>query len=179
MYIVNGRVNTNYGEYRSQHVAQNDYTCKGGISGGGNIYYTYDLTSQMNYRIVSASAKTSKQNLDKGSPVGPTAKLYAWKLNHGVENFYPGMILNERFGGDGTDPVNLFPQSSVIYNDIYSAFESRVYNCIRRSDNSSSALLRWELSYRDILDTRPFSIYYTVTFEGNAKCRSVSMNFAN
>ena len=179
IFVVNGRVNTNYGEFASQHVAQNDYTCRGNVGGGGDILYTYRLTSQMNYRISSASAKLTKENLDKGLPVGDTAKLYAQKLNHHVGNFYPGMILNTKFGGDGTDPVNLFPQSSIIYNDLYQSFENRVYNCLKRSDDSSSALLRWEFNYVDVYDTRPHAIYYTVTFDGNSKCRSVSMSFAN
>ena len=168
----------NFGEHTATH-QQASHDCTAEIGGGGEIRYSYEYTSDGDYRIKSAAALITRSNLDEGSSVTESSRIYANKLNHRNEHFSTGMILSSKFGGNGGDAANVFPQSQIVYDSAYKTYEDRIYNCILKSDDTSKAILRWEFSYRDAIDTRPHHVYYTVTFQGNSKCRSTSMTFDN
>ena len=161
------------------HVTGESYTCKSTIGGGGDIHYKYRLNNNNHYVIESAAVSIYKKNIDTGSTITESTTMYAHKLNDFEESFVAGMILSDKFGGFGSEPANIFPQSINIQQTIYNQYENRIKRCIQVSGDSSSVLLSWEFRYRELTNTRPYQIYYTANFQGDSKCRSTSMTFDN
>ena len=150
------------------------------VGGGGDIQYAYRLTSDGNIYVISeASTIFSKKNLDNGRSLSDSTRVYATVLNNSAENFVTGMILPEQLGGNGEELANVFPQSSLVHATTYHKFVERIYHCLDISDESGTAMLRWECGNAGATDTRPQQIYQTVTFQKHSKCRSTSMTFDN
>jgi hypothetical protein len=166
------------GELIATTVSGETHMCRATLGGGGDILYAYRYTSLGDYVIENAAVSLSKANLNQGDAITESTRMYAWKLNKQVENFAAGMVFGQKLGGRGSDPVNVFPQSEVVQRRFHT-FEDRVHHCLAVSDDSVSALLRVEFTYLTVTDTRPHGIYYTVTFQGNSKCRSTSIKFDN
>ena len=158
--VVNGRVNMNMGEVIATTHAEESYMCKADLGGGGEVHYSYRYTSLGDYVIESAAVSISKANLNQGDSVTDSTRMYAWKLNKHVENFAAGMIFGAKLGGRGSDPANVFPQSEIVQKR-YHTFEDRIHHCIHVSDDSVSALLRVDVTYQTVTDTRPHGLKYT------------------
>lgn len=175
---MNGRFNNHIGELLAHTHTSNWYSCRTILGGGGEAHYTYRYTTEHDYVIDRAAASISAANLAQGEDFTPTTSLYAVKLNRREPNFVPGMIFGDKLGGMGSDPANIFPQSLDGQTKLRT-FEDRIYHCLEVSAATASALLRVEFKYRSVTDTRPFSLYYTVTFQGNSKCRSTVLTLDN
>lgn len=176
--LVNGRVNTNMGEKIALSHTTQTYSCNVALGGGGDIIFNYRYTSLGDYVIDNAAVSISKANLDQGDAVTDSTRVYALKLNKHVEHFVTGMVFGQKLGGPGSEPANVFPQSEVVQRRFHT-FEDRIHHCLLVSDDSVSALLRVEFKYLTTTDTRPHGLYYTVTFQGNSRCRSTKMTFDN
>lgn len=140
----------------------------------GKYYYT----SHNGYPVVtSASITITSANLDTGTDTTSCTQDYARMLDDdGTKDCDAGHILANRLGGPGNQPINIFPQDYSINRGVWAQFEGNIYDCI--VDGASSAYLEWQFIYESTNYTKPYKVYYAVTYH-DGSCGSVKNTFSN
>jgi hypothetical protein len=154
-------------------VAGNNLLTYGG-GGKGEYYY---ITHSGHAVVSSASATITLSDMDTGTDTTSCTQDYSRSLDDdGVQDCDAGHILANRLGGEGNQPINIFPQDLSVNRGAYAQFEDSIYHCITGGAKSGS--LTWEFTYESTSNTKPNKVQYTASFSGGS-CGTLSQTFTN
>lgn len=148
------------------------------LNAGGGGQGIYNYVQHGDYPVVStASVSLSPKDLGTGTDTTSCTQSYSRMLDDdGVQDCDAGHILANHLGGQGNQPINIFPQDLSINRGSYAQFEGDIYDCI--DGGASSALLSWTFYYESSTHTKPNKVDYAATFTGGP-CTSLSQTFSN
>ena len=144
--------------------------------GGGEGYYYYTMHQEYPV-VVKANTMITINNLDQGTSTTSCTQQYARMLDDENLNCDAGHILAHRLGGPGNQPINIFPQKPSVNRGSYESMENTIYKCIQES-NETRAWLSWEFNYKNVSNTRPYSVIYSATFSSGS-CEDMVSEFDN
>lgn len=147
-------------------------------AGGGSVgKYVYVLHGDTPV-VSSASITITAADLGTGTDTTSCTQDYSRSLDDdGVKDCDAGHILANHLGGQGNQPINIFPQDLSVNRGAYAQFEGDIYDCIDLY-GATSANLSWEFVYESNSQTKPINVAYTATFNGG-NCSAMSKVFDN
>lgn len=147
--------------------------------------YSYSRNKKSTYVVSNAVVTLRKEMLDGGVNTGITVastyvNLLVGQTSEDDRLYVVGNIVGKKLGG--SDLVqNVFPMSTQTkIKDDYSAFEDKIYTCLK-DGLASSAFLRWSFHYRTSSENAPYKIVYKAKFHdsSSADCKDMKMTFEN